>query len=548
MEGIILVAVFVLAFFGFNTYSRIQWRRQNRKSVRESFGKKPEHKEKDIKRIRFYLENQPKEADIDEVTWNDLSMDEVFWRIDNCTSSAGEEILYDTMHRLGNTDAELDALEESIQYFSNHEKERNEILVSLLKVGKRDTSYYIPPYMSSIQENKVGSNVVFRICQILPLVFLVGFAITKNLVFAGFFTGNLIVNIVIYTFMKMRYETSLSMLGTICSVLKASADISKLKCREHFCESLDEPLKYLRKTRGIVEKMQSAQNNMLASELGVLEDYLLGATLWHLTAYNKSINMLIQYRKEYGKLYEAVGSIDMAISIASFRKSIPFYTTPEFGEKQEVQVKDLYHPLLENPVCNSISWNNNSIVTGSNASGKSTFIKAMAINTILAQNIHTCMAKSVKMPHSDVVTSMAVSDDILLGDSYFIKEIKYLKRMLEHLNPQKCTICIVDEILRGTNTKERIASSKAILKYLSKENCLVMVASHDQELTGLLSDLYDNYHFSEKIGQKDIEFDYKLYPGPAVSNNAIRLLEYMGFPEKIIADAKGAVKSTSEKR
>lgn len=539
MEGIILVAVFVLAFFGFNIYSRIQWRKQNRKRVRESFGRKPEHKEKDIKRIRLYLDNQSEKADIDEVTWNDLSMDEMFWRINNCASSAGEEILYDTMHRLGKTETELDTLEESIQYFSVHEKERNEILVPLLSVNKRDASYYIPPYMASIQENKVGSNAVFRIYQILPLVFLSGFAITKNLIFAGLFATNLIVNIVLYTIMKMRYETNLAMLGTICSVLKTGADISKLKCREHFCESLEEPLKYLRKTGGIVERMQAAQNNMLASELGVLADYLLGATLWHLTAYNKSINMLIQYREEYGKLYEAVGNIDMAISIASFRKSIPFYATPEFVDKKEVQAEELYHPLLEDPVCNSISWKKNSIVTGSNASGKSTFIKAMAVNTILAQNIHTCMAKSMKMPRADVITSMAVSDDIMSGDSYFIKEIKYLKRMLEHLNPQKCTICIVDEILRGTNTKERIAASKAILKYLSKENCLAMVASHDQELTGLLSDIYDNYHFSEKIGQQDIEFDYKLYLGPAVSNNAIRLLEYMGFPEKIIADAKG---------
>lgn len=539
MEGIILVAVFVLAFFGFNIYSRIQWRKQNRKRVRESFGKKPKHKEKDIKRIRLYLDNQSEKADIDEVTWNDLSMDEMFWRINNCASSAGEEILYDTMHRLGKTETELDTLEESIQYFSVHEKERNEILVPLLSVSKRDASYYIPPYMASIQENKVGSNAVFRIYQILPLVFLAGFAVTKNLIFAGLFATNLIVNIVLYTIMKMRYETNLAMLGTICSVLKTGADISKLKCREHFCESLEEPLKYLRKTGGIVERMQAAQNNMLASELGVLADYLLGATLWHLTAYNKSINMLIQYREEYGKLYEAVGNIDMAISIASFRKSIPFYATPEFVDKKEVQAEELYHPLLEDPVCNSISWKKNSIVTGSNASGKSTFIKAMAVNTILAQNIHTCMAKSMKMPRADVITSMAVSDDIMSGDSYFIKEIKYLKRMLEHLNPQKCTICIVDEILRGTNTKERIAASKAILKYLSKENCLAMVASHDQELTGLLSDIYDNYHFSEKIGQQDIEFDYKLYPGPAVSNNAIRLLEYMGFPEKIIADAKG---------
>lgn len=146
--------------------------------------------------------------------------------------------------------------------------------------------------------------------------------------------------------------------------------------------------------------------------------------------------------------------------------------------------------------------------------------------------------EKMQMPHTDIVTSMAVQDDIMSGDSYFIKEIKYLKRMLEHLNENCCTICIVDEILRGTNTKERIAASQTIMEYLCEKNCLVMVASHDQELTVLLQNQYDNYRFSEKIGEHDIEFDYKLYPGPSTSQNAIRLLEYLGFPKKIVVEVK----------
>lgn len=538
MEGIIVVVVIILVYVIISNYYRIQWNKQKKKQVKEQYGKKPEHKEKDVKRIRFYLESQPLEGDVDEITWKDLSMDEVFWRVNNCVSSAGEEILYEAMHHTRNSKEALEELEQSVQYFSEQKEEREQVLMCLMQLGKKDASYYIPPYMAAIEENRLGYTMIFRILQILPMVFLLGFLILREFVFLGLFAGNIILNIVIYALVKMRYETNLSMLGILCSILKTARMLDKLECEEHFCRKIKEALLPLKKAGRIIEKMQRVQNNALSSELGGLEDYILGGTLWHLTIYNKSINMLIQYKAEYMKLYEMIGAIDMAISIASFRKSIPSYTTPEFWKTNKVELEEAYHPLIENPVCNSMNWEKNCIITGSNASGKSTFIKTVAVNMILAQSIHTCTAQKVRMPQADVVTSMAVQDDIMSGDSYFIKEVKYLKRMLEHLNSERSTICIVDEILRGTNTKERIAASRAIMEYLSKENCLVMVASHDQELTVLLGNVYDNYHFSEKIGQQDIIFDYKLYKGPANSNNAIRLLEYMGFPSQIISDAK----------
>ena len=538
MEAIIFIAAMCIVYMGISNYYRIQAERQNREKIKESFGRKPEHKEKDTERIRFYLENQNEQAEVDDITWNDLSMDEVFWRINNCASSAGEQILYDTLHHTEKPEKELEEMETSVQYFTEHGEERNQVMSFLAKLGKKDASYYIPPYMASIEENKIGFTVLFRILQILPVIFLSGLVITRKDTFIGLLAANVIANIVIYAIMKMRYETNLAMLGTLCTIWETGKSLDKLGNEEGYCQSLKEPLKPLRKTGGMVGKMQSAQNAMLSSELGILGDYLLGATLWHLTTYNKSIDMLIRYKEEYIKLYRIIGNIDMIISIASFRKSVSAYTIPEFYQGKKAELEEAYHPLLEHPVCNSIHWDRNCVITGSNASGKSTFIKAVAVNAILAQTIHTCTAKRVRMVRANVVTSMAVQDDIMSGDSYFIKEIKYLKRMLEQLNPEKCTICIVDEILRGTNTRERIAASRAILEYLCSENCLVMVASHDQELTILLKELYDNYHFSEKIGQQDIEFDYKIYPGPAASQNAIRLLEYVGFPEKIIADAK----------
>ncbi|HCW96660.1 MAG TPA: hypothetical protein DHU88_13350 [Pseudomonas sp.] len=143
-------------------------------------------------------------------------------------------------------------------------------------------------------------------------------------------------------------------------------------------------------------------------------------------------------------------------------------------------------------------------MTGSNASGKSTFIKSLAVNSILAQTIHTCAAKEFKLRPSLVITSMAVRDSISEGESYFIKEIKSLKRILNKVQNISCT-CFIDEILKGTNTIERIAASAAVLKYLHSTDCLCMTASHDIELTCILENEYDNYHFSEHITDDEFE-------------------------------------------
>ena len=97
------------------------------------------------------------------------------------------------------------------------------------------------------------------------------------------------------------------------------------------------------------------------------------------------------------------------------------------------------------------------LITGSNASGKSTYIKAIAINAILAQTINTVLAEKWMMKPSYIVTSMAIQDNVLDGDSYFIAEIKSLKRIMQLIEEEKPCISFIDEILKGTNTIERIA-------------------------------------------------------------------------------------------
>ena len=231
-------------------------------------------------------------------------------------------------------------------------------------------------------------------------------------------------------------------------------------------------------------------------------------------------------------------NVPALISVVSFRKSLPHYCLPKFSQDACIHLEGLYHPLLNEPVLNDVVMHRNSIVTGSNASGKSTFIKAVTVNCILAQTIHTCMAGIAEIPHAYVATSMAVKDSLMEGESYYMKEIRSLNRMLGYMQENELVVCAIDEILRGTNTKERIAASAAILRYLEERNCLVLVASHDMELVDLLDREYEHYYFCEQEGEEDIVFDYKIHKGINEKTNAIRLLEYVGFPGQIVSDAE----------
>lgn len=264
--------------------------------------------------------------------------------------------------------------------------------------------------------------------------------------------------------------------------------------------------------------------------------------LSELITYEKVKETIIK-KKEYLKnIYEYVGTIDALIAVSSFRQSLEYYSKPLLfisNNRSEnlIDFVDLYHPLIKNPVSNSLATREGILITGSNASGKSTFIKSVAINQILAQTIFTTCTKSYKASFFNIYTSMALKDDILQNESYYIVEIKSLKRIIDKSNNKIPTLCFVDEILRGTNTIERIASSSEVLNYFNNVNCICFAATHDIELTYLLEDKFVNYHFEEEITDNDIVFDYNLREGRAKSRNAIKLLSLMGYDDKIIDDA-----------
>ena len=243
-------------------------------------------------------------------------------------------------------------------------------------------------------------------------------------------------------------------------------------------------------------------------------------------------------RKEISNIYCFVGEIDVLISIASLRAGLPFFCSPVVANtSKNLSAKGVYHPLIYNCIENNIEINNKSILlTGSNMSGKTSFIRTIGINVICGLTLNTCFARDFSMSRMRVFSAIRISDDLLNDKSYYFEEVLTIKEMLDK-STEFQNLFLLDEIFKGTNTVERISAGKAVLSALNKGENIVFVSTHDIELADLLNEEYNLYHFSESVEHKTVDFDYKLKSGKLKTRNAIQILQINNYPDKIVKEA-----------
>ena len=511
------------------------------KSLNETFGNKPKDylEDFDMTFLKNHYEirkkNESSGESIDELTWNDLDMDAVFKRINYTKTSLGEAYLYYKLREISYNKDEWTSLEKLINLFTTNEDLRNKVSLLLLKVGKLNTlnltnfiynpkfskipSYYKYPLLS------LGFIFSLLLCFIYPKVGLI-----LSFIF-------LCINILSYQSEKIFLEDRFKVMIYLLNNINLCRSLFKIKDKDFdfFRKEVSSALhnfKALNKVKIYGNSFQKKENSF--ADIDIIFDYIKMFFMVDIIAYQNSVKILEENKKNLYKIYDIVAKLDFALSLAYYRKSLSEYTTPEFIESEDIFLENLYHPLIHNPVKNSILIKNNILFTGSNASGKSTFIKAVALNCILAQSLNTALCSKYRCKFSKVVTSMAIKDNILAGDSYFIAEIKSLKRLLDSLNGEIRVLAFVDEILKGTNTIERISASASILKYAENTNGRLLVATHDMELTQIL-ETYENYHFSEIVTEDGVTFDYKLKKGPSNTRNALKLLKAMHFNKEVVS-------------
>jgi DNA mismatch repair ATPase MutS len=350
--------------------------------------------------------------------------------------------------------------------------------------------------------------------------------------------GSVAFSIISYYSYKAKVEPYFICIINIVKMALTAKEIEELNISwlESYNSSLKSIASKMSKVTGGAGMLASTNENGSIAE--ILLDYLRMITHIDLIRFNSMLKSVNSLKSEVYEMIRILGFLESTIAIASYRESLDYWCRPQFMTgSRSMSVEAVYHPCIENPVANSISVNRNVLLTGSNASGKSTFLKTVAINALLSQSICTSLSKRYTAPVFRIYSSMALKDNLEGHDSYYIVEIKSLKRILDSIDEGKTPVlCFVDEVLRGTNTVERIAASSQILKSLAGRNVICFAATHDIELTKMLESFYDNYHFQEDFNE-DVVFNYKLLQGAASSRNAIKLLKGIGYDAAIIKAA-----------
>ncbi len=492
-------------------------------------------------------DEQGEEYGIDDVTWADLEMDEVFLRVNHTRSYIGEQVLYEKL-RSGRDDTCREN-RELLEQLAEDENARLETEYRLQAIGKKQECYYLPEFINNAGMLKPEHGWIFRVLQVILIAAIAAAVFFHTTICLGVLIVSALVNFIVYMVMKLKYDILLSSMSSLGNLL----DFCDWCMKQSYypvpdADALREEWKELEKIRKKLGKfIYARRSGMTGDPTGILYEYLLGVTLIDVSRLEGILSFLEHNRSMMEKMYRFAGNLDVAISVASFRQGLSAWAYPEVQEAEAgqmkgadtepIRAKGLYHPLIDDPVSNDFLMTGRAIITGANASGKSTFMKALGVNVILSQTLDTCCAEALSHPWLKVMTSMAIRDDVVSGESYYVREVRYLKRMLDVIDSGKRTLCIIDEILKGTNQKERLAASESVLRYIAERPGFCVIATHDMELVNKLSGFYEPYYFESIIGEDSVSFNYIIRKGLGGGSNALALLKAFGFPKEVLDEA-----------
>lgn len=488
----------------------------------------------------YYRYKKDKDSDIiSDKTIDDIDFYEVYKYIDYTKSTVGQQFYFNKLLTTNHNNNNFDEQEEWIDYLSNNHDIRTLIQDIISRINSNE-SYRIPNLFLDEYVSKPKYFYILKLLVILPLILFLLTFISSGFYFLMAFS--IVINLILHYKNKKYiylYKDSIPELLNLHKCAKDLYDLDILKNDIHLLSSIKSIDRI--KSRMFVFKIEKVGDSDIFEIFFLIVEYIKIVFLLEPLIVFNVLDKLNEKKDDIKKLFDYVGKIDSYISILSMREKIEYYCIPEVLNKNKtLKFVDIYHPLILNCVPNTLEIERKSVLlTGSNMAGKTTFIRSVALNVLLAQTINTCFAKEFKFCPMKLYSAIRISDDLLNDKSYYFEEVMTIKDMIVQSRKQCGHLFLLDEIFKGTNTIERISAGKAVLSYLTKsDNNIVFVSTHDVELTDLLESEYDLYHFTEVIKNNQIHFDYKLKKGYLSTRNAIRILEINNYPQEIIADAR----------
>jgi DNA mismatch repair ATPase MutS len=314
--------------------------------------------------------------------------------------------------------------------------------------------------------------------------------------------------------------------------------IENLSVKTEFLTKLKSNLYYNGKSAGLITRILSKRLNQFDYSKNFPVGLVLNSIfLWDIKCICKLNDWQLTYAKELPQWLNLIAEIDALISLGNLNYNHPNWATPIVNkEKFSLNAIATGHPLIDENRCvtNTFRMNNEEqivIVTGANMAGKSTFLRTIGINLILASNGCKVFAESFDFIPIRVFTNMRTTDNLMSDESYFYAELLRLQTILSHLKKGELLFVIIDEMLKGTNSIDKLNGSKELLKQLILLNAYGIVATHDLGLTSLSETYHSikNKCFDVELKENELNFDYKLADGVTRTMNASFLMKKMGI-------------------
>lgn len=489
-------------------------------------------------------------ASLDDRTWADLNMDDVFAALDRTESTLGQHALY---HRLRSAPAaaSLDAFEALVARLGTDEPVRTRVRLALGRL-QNPRGYDLWWLARPDAVDAPAWYVIFPVLTVGTIALAAATLRWPTLL--PVLLGTAAFNVLIHFATFQRVGATSTPFRQLAPLIATAQALGGLEGPD--IDAIVEPLR--RDTPSLVRLktisrwicgdplMLSVNPNplaMMASDgFSAVYEYLNFALPIDASGLYIGAADLRRHGAALLRVMAAIGDVDAAVSVASLRAGRADWTRPAFLPPGSVAVvHNARHPLLDGPVPNSIDLpaGRGVLVTGSNMSGKSTFLRTIGTAAVLAQTIHTVFADEYAAPVFDVRSCIGRSDDLLAGKSYYVVEVEALLGLVARIADAPPCLFLLDELFRGTNAVERIAAGRAVLEELvsgggGASRHVALAATHDGELVDLLAGTYSACHFGDAVTDDGLVFDHILKAGRATSRNAIALLRLHGAPSRLI--------------
>jgi len=286
-----------------------------------------------------------------------------------------------------------------------------------------------------------------------------------------------------------------------------------------------------------IRKLKSHHSNLGQSVVFPVFLILNPFLLWNVRYACKVEKWILEHKDHIGRWFDAIGKFDAFVSLSFYTYNHPDYAFPEITDFFVFEGKGLGHPLIKRDICvrNDVLLPKKPyflVVTGANMAGKSTYLRTIGINHIMACAGMPVCAESLKIFPGKLVTNLRTADSLADNESYFFAELKRLKMIIDRLKSDEELFIILDEILKGTNSEDKQKGSFALMRQLLALNGNGVIATHDLLLGKLEQEYPDNvknYRFEADIKSDHLIFSYKLKEGIAQNMNASFLMKKMGI-------------------